>query len=46
METLINNHIQNIFGCSSANYNKYPEIWIKNIELFIIVSIYLRLLQC
>ena len=35
MEKFIFNHIQNIFGCSSANFHKYPEIWMKNIELFI-----------
>ena len=29
------NHIQNIFGCSSKNFEKYPEIWMKNIESFI-----------
>jgi hypothetical protein len=27
-------HLQNIFGASSANYDKYPEIWLKNIEDF------------
>jgi len=32
---LINKHIQNIFGCSSANFEKYPELWMKNIELYI-----------
>jgi hypothetical protein len=31
----INNHLQNIFGLSSANYDKYPNLWMKNIELFI-----------
>ena len=35
MDKLIRNHIQNIFGCSSANFDKYPEIWMRNIELFI-----------
>lgn len=29
------NHLQNIFGISSANYVNYPELWMKNIELFI-----------
>ena len=29
------NHLQNIFGCSSANFDKYPEIWMNNIELFL-----------
>ena len=29
------NHLQNIFGISSANFDKYPELWMKNIELFI-----------
>lgn len=33
--SFINNHLQNIFGISSANYDKYPELWMKNIELFI-----------
>jgi hypothetical protein len=32
---LIDNHLQNIFGLSSANFHKYPELWMKNIELFI-----------
>jgi len=35
MDKLVKNHIQNIFGCSSANFNLYPEIWMKNIELYI-----------
>ena len=30
-----NNHLRNIFGISSANFDKYPELWMKNIELFI-----------
>ena len=25
-EQLVNNHIQNIFGCSSANFDKYPDM--------------------
>ena len=25
MSDLIQKHIQNIFGCSSANFHKYPE---------------------
>ena len=29
------NHLQNIFGISSANFDKYPELWMKNIELYI-----------
>ena len=29
------NHLQNMFGCSSANFDKYPEIWMSNIELFL-----------
>jgi len=32
---IINNHIQNIFGCSSGNFHLYPELWMKNIELYI-----------
>jgi hypothetical protein len=32
---LIEKHIQNIFGCSSANFDKYPELWMQNIELYI-----------
>ena len=35
MSDLIQKHIQNIFGCSSANFHKYPELWMKNIELYI-----------
>lgn len=35
MNDLIQKHISNIFGCSSANFDKYPEIWMKNIELYI-----------
>ena len=35
MNNLIEKHIQNIFGCSSANFDKYPELWMKNIELYI-----------
>ena len=27
----INNHLQNIFDLSSANYDKYPNLWMKNI---------------
>jgi hypothetical protein len=33
--SFMNNHLQNIFGISSANFDKYPELWMKNIELFI-----------
>ena len=32
---LINNHIQNIFGLSSLNFHNFPNLWMKNIELFI-----------
>jgi len=35
MDQLVKNHIQNIFGCSIANFDKYPELWMKNIELYI-----------
>lgn len=35
MNNLIEKHIQNIFGCSSFNFDKYPELWMKNIELYI-----------
>ena len=35
MNNLIEKHIQTIFGCSSANFDKYPELWMKNIELYI-----------
>jgi hypothetical protein len=31
----IYNHIQNIFGCSSANFHNHPELWMANIELYI-----------
>lgn len=45
MSYFIDEHIQNIFGCSSANFHKYPELWMKNIELYIpqifdIISLY------
>ena len=30
-----NNILQNIFGCSSCNFDKYPDIWLKNIDKFI-----------
>lgn len=32
---ITNDILQNIFGCSSANYDKYPDIWLKNIDKFI-----------
>ena len=32
---IIEGHIQNIFGCSSANFHKYPDLWMANIELYI-----------
>ena len=35
MSFIYNNHLQNVFGISSANFDKYPELWMKNIELFI-----------
>jgi hypothetical protein len=35
MSDLIQKHIQNIFGCSSANFDKYPELWMANIEMYI-----------
>jgi hypothetical protein len=27
--------LQNIFGCSSANYEAHPDLWLKNIDKFI-----------
>lgn len=35
MSFIYNNHVQNVFGISSANFDKYPELWMKNIELYI-----------